>query len=51
MQSVKKFKSFEDLKSEERKMTDYSLSLKKHKAFEEFVKSIKTNWTINSQSK
>ena len=49
--SVKKFETFEELKSHEKTPTNYSVSLKKHNAFEEFIKSVKPQWKINSKFK
>jgi hypothetical protein len=51
MKSVKKFETFEELKSHERNTMNNSLSLEKHSAFEEFIKSVKTQLKIKSRSK
>ncbi len=40
MKTVKKFTSFEDLKSDENKAVDNKLSLKKHHEFEKVIKTI-----------
>ncbi len=40
MKTVKKFTSFEDLKSVENNTVDNKLSLKKHNDFEKVIKSI-----------
>jgi hypothetical protein len=50
MKPVTKFDTFEDLKSHERKSLNYKLSLKKHKAFEKFLKSIKDLKHLKNQS-
>jgi hypothetical protein len=42
MKPVKKFTTFEDLKSCESKTTDHSLSLKKHNDFEKVIKDIRS---------
>lgn len=47
MKSVKKFETFEKLKSHERNTIDHSLSLEKHNAFEEFIKSVRIQWKIS----
>jgi hypothetical protein len=41
MKAVKKFTSFNDLKSSELKTKNYSLSLKKHKNFEKVILEIR----------
>jgi len=40
MKTVKKYSTFEDLKSSEEKITDRQLSLKKHDEFEKVIKAI-----------
>jgi hypothetical protein len=50
MKSVKKFNSFGELKSREGKATDQPASLKRHHALEKFIKSVKTDQTINHKS-
>lgn len=53
MKKAKKFSSFEDLKSSERKTVDNKLSVKRHNDFERVVKhiySIKVHKMDNSQS-
>lgn len=40
MKTVKKYTSFEDLKSSEKRPEDYKVSLKKHNAFEKILKAI-----------
>lgn len=40
MKAVKKYASFEELKSADRKPVSLTASLKKHVAFEKFIKSI-----------
>lgn len=42
MKTVKKFTSFDDLKSYESKAIDKVLSLKKHKRFEKIIKEIRS---------
>ena len=42
MQTVKKFTTFNDLKSFERKTTEYTVRLKKHNDFEKFIKDIRS---------
>jgi hypothetical protein len=54
MKTVRKFTSFEDLKSSENKTVDYKSSMKKHNDFESVIKyiySIKVHKVDNSQSK
>ncbi|MGY4537387.1 hypothetical protein ACVW0P_001803 [Mucilaginibacter sp. UYNi724] len=51
MKPIKKFKTFEELKADEKQAADNSLSLKKHNAFEQFVKSVRAPWAINDHSK
>ncbi len=54
MKAVKKFTTFEDLKSYESKTVDYAVSLKKHNEFEKVIKDIKSNKVLkgnNSKSK
>ena len=41
MNSVKKFTTFDELKSCERKSMKYASSLKKHKAFEKVIMNIR----------
>ncbi len=43
MKAVKKFTTFEDLKSYESKTVNHSLSLKKHNDFEKVIKSLKSD--------
>jgi len=50
MKSVKKFETFQELKSHEKSVSDYSLKVEKHNAFEEFIKSVKVQ-RKNRQSK
>lgn len=40
MKTVKKYTTFEDLKSSEEKTMDYRASVKKHKEFERIIKTI-----------
>ena len=40
MKTVKKFTSFEDLKSSEKESVNYKLSLKRHNDFEKAIKII-----------
>lgn len=42
MKTVKKYTTFGELKSNEKKTLDASLSLKKHNEFEKVIKEIKT---------
>ena len=42
MKAIKKFKSFDQLKSDESNMTENSLSLKRHMEFEKLIKNIRT---------
>ncbi len=54
MKTVKKFASFQDLKSTENKTLKYSLSLKKHNDFEKVIleiRSVKINQANQSQEK
>jgi|GEM_PF-2511034 len=51
MKSVKKFETFPELKSHEKSVLDYSMKVEKHKAFEEFIKSVKAQRKNNRQSK
>ncbi|WP_158288524.1 hypothetical protein [Mucilaginibacter psychrotolerans] len=50
MKSVTKFKTFEELKSQEKGAVNYASSKKKHDAFEEFIKTVKTYPKVNGQS-
>lgn len=43
MKAVKKFATFEELKSYETKTTNYEVSLKKHSNFEKVIKEIRYN--------
>ncbi len=43
MKAVKKFETFEDLKSYESKTMNYEVSLKKHNNFEKVIKDIRSN--------
>ena len=43
MKAVKKFETFEDLKSYKSKTANHPLSLKKHNDFEKVIKDIKSN--------
>ncbi len=49
MKTVKKFTTFEDLKSYESKTMNNTISLKKHKVFERIIKEIKSLVTINKK--
>ena len=40
MKTVKKYSTFEDLKSSEERILDYKLSMKRHSEFEKVIKSI-----------
>lgn len=42
MKSVKRYTSFEDLKSSKEKPSDYKTRLKRHKEFEKFITSVST---------
>jgi hypothetical protein len=43
MKAVKKFATFEDLKSYESKTMNYEVSLKKHSNFEKVIKNIRSD--------
>lgn len=43
MKAVKKFETFEDLKSYESKTINYEVSLKKHSDFEKVIKDLRAN--------
>ena len=49
MKTVKKFTTFEDLKSYESKTTKNIVSLKKHKVFKKIIMEIKSLITINKK--
>ena len=51
MKSITKFATFEDLKSHDRNVMDYSARLKKHYALEEFIKSLKAQTKTYKQTK
>ena len=42
MKTVKKFTTFDELKSYEGKTVNQTLSLKKHKMFEKFIKELRS---------
>lgn len=42
MKTVKKFETFEDLKSDEKNPSEYTSSLKKHSDFEKVIKEIRS---------
>jgi len=51
MKTVKKFTSFEDLKSSESQTADDKLSLKKHNDFEKVIKEIYSSKVRSNDSK
>jgi|HubBroStandDraft_6_1064221.scaffolds.fasta_scaffold1243018_2 hypothetical protein len=51
MKAVKKFTTFEDLKSYESKAVHYAASLKKHNDFEKVIKDITSNKVRRSNNR
>ncbi len=50
MKSVKKFKTFEELKSQKKGVVNSASSSKSHAAFEEFIKILQSSPRVNGQS-
>lgn len=48
MNAVKKYTTFDELKSSEIKTTKYALSLKKHNEFEKVILDIRSNKNIQA---